>query len=104
MLVHVEGEPAVGANVCPEQRREPAAVLVGEPRRPGRVGQHPLHEQGVEVHQGRLNQVESEHGDLLVFPIGPGQLGLLAVEQGRIGAVPVLDNLEALVDLGAEVR
>jgi hypothetical protein len=49
-----------------------------------------------------LEEVQGEHGDLLVLAVGAGQLAGLAVAEDRIRAVPVLDYLEAFVDLPSE--
>ncbi len=57
----------------------------------GLVGpvEDPLHEKRVHVDEGRLEQVQSEHGDLLVLAVGAGEVAVLAVEEGAVGAVPV---------------
>jgi len=99
MAVHLQGERAVGVDVSPEQRAEGAAVLLGEPSGPLRCTEDPLEKNGVDQHQGRLEQVEGQHGDLLVLTVSPGQLACLAVAEDRVGAVPVLHHLEAFVDL-----
>lgn len=88
----------------PEQRGQPSTVPAREAGRPGPLGHDPLDQQGVEVHQGRLQEVEGEHGDFLVFPVGAGELAFLAVVQDGVGAVPVLDDLEPFVDLPAQSR
>src|SRR5579885_1246220 len=49
-----------------------------------------------------LQEVQGEHGDLLVFPVGAGEFAFLAVEQDGVGRVPVLDDLEAFVDFAAQ--
>ena len=48
-----------------------------------------------QIQSGRLTveQVESEHRDLLVLTVRAGQLRVLAVEHDRVGRVPVLDHL-----------
>jgi hypothetical protein len=46
--------------------------------------------------------VQAQHGDLLILdPVG-GELAAAAVEDEAVGAVPVLDDVEALVDLAAK--
>lgn len=61
-----------------------------------------MEELGVDEHQGRLEQVEGEHGHLDVFAVGSGQDAFPAVEDLVVGAVPVLHDLQAAVDLPAE--
>jgi len=58
MASHVQGEAAVGVDVCPEQRGETSAVFAGEAGCPGPLGENALHEHGVDVHQRRLQEVE----------------------------------------------
>jgi hypothetical protein len=47
--------------------------------------------------------MERQHRHLLVFTVGTAQLALPAVVQRGVGAVPALDDLQALVDLAAEL-
>ena len=54
--------------------------------------------------QGALEQVQREHGDFLVLAVGAGQVAVLAVEHRPVGGVPLLDDLQALVDLAAQRR
>jgi hypothetical protein len=42
--------------------------------------------------------------DLLLVPVGAGEVALLAVEDVAVGGVPVLHHLQALVDLPAQRR
>ncbi len=63
--VHVEAEPPV--DVRPEQRRQPPPVLLGELAGPPGISQDRLEELGVDEHQGRLQEVERQHGDLSVL-------------------------------------
>ena len=86
----------------PEQGREGAPVFVRHPPGPLGLGEDLLEQQGVDVDEGRLEQVQGEDGDLLVLPVRAGELAALAVEDDLVGAVPGLDDLAALVDLPAE--
>jgi hypothetical protein len=68
-LVHVESEGAARVDVRPEQGGRAAPVLVRELLRPRRFGQDLLHQQGVDVDQRGLKQVQGEQrgfGVLLV--------------------------------------
>jgi hypothetical protein len=58
---------------------------------------------GVDVHESGLEEVEGEHGDLGVLAVGAGEVAVFAVEQHGVGRVPVLDDLEAAVDLAAQL-
>ena len=61
-----------------------------------------LKEQGIDVDEGGLQQVQGEDGDLLVVLVGAGEFAALSVEDNFICAVPGLDDLSALVYLPAE--
>jgi hypothetical protein len=39
----------------------------------------------------------------LVFAVGAGEFAVLAVEDDGVGAVPVLDDLQAVVDFAAQL-
>ena len=101
--VHVEAEPPVGVDMGPEQRGQSPPVFLGEPAGPGRVAQDRLQELGVDEHQARLEEVEGEHGDLGVLAVVPGEDALASVEDLVVGGVPVLHDLQAGVDLAAEL-
>ena len=76
-------------------------VRIGELRRPRWIGEYLLDEQGVDEHQRGLQQMHREHRDFLAFAIGAGEFGVLAVEDCAVGAIPVLDDLQAFVDFTA---
>ena len=59
---------------------------------------------GVDVDQRGLQQMQSEHGHFGVFAVGAGESAVLAVEDHRVRGVPVLHDLQAAVDLAAELR
>ncbi len=98
--IHVQNEPAVGVHVRPEQRREGAAILVCHPLEPLRFGEDLLEQQGVDVDEGRLQEVQGQDGDLLGLAIRPGELAALAVEEDGVCAVPRLDDLLGLSRFG----
>ncbi len=65
--------------------------------------EHGLKEQGVDVHECGLEEVQGEHGYLGVLTVGAGEVAVLAVEDHCVAGVPVLDYLQAAVDLAAQV-
>ena len=71
--------------------------------RPRRFGQDLLQQQGVDVHERGLEQVQREHRRLGVLLVRAGQGAVLAVVEHGVRAVPVLHDLEAAVDLPAQV-
>jgi len=63
-----------------------------------------LDEDRVDVHRGGLQEVQREHRDLLGLATAAGQLGVLAVEDDGVRAVPRFHDLQALVDLATQIR
>ncbi len=62
--------------------------------------QDPLQEDRVEVHQRGLQQVQAQHGDLLLVAVGAGQLALLAVEDVAVGIQPRRPRVVGLMRVG----
>jgi len=104
MSTQVHFEPSVEVQVGPEQGGQPAPIIVGQPPAPARVGQHDLNQHGVEIADRCLQQVQRESGHLHALSVVAGQLSCLAVEDVFVGAVPVLDDVQSLLDLGAQVE
>ncbi|MCM2416602.1 hypothetical protein [Streptomyces sp. RKAG293] len=50
-------------------------------------------QQGVDVDQRGLHQVQGQHADLLALLVLAGEVAVLAVEQVVVGGVPVLHHL-----------
>jgi len=101
-VAHIQLEFPVQVQVGPEQRAQAASVLVGQFLPPLRVGQDDLDHDGVEVGDRGLDQVQRQRGDLDVLFVITGELAGLAVEDVFVGAVPVLHDVEAFVDLSAQ--
>jgi hypothetical protein len=47
--------------------------------------------------------VQGQHRDFLIFSVGAGQLGVFAVEDRTVGRVPLLDDLQAFMDLSPQL-
>ena len=60
-----------------------------------------IHE-GVDVDPAVLNQVQREHADLVVLAAIAGHLTAPGEEHEVCGAVPLLDDVQPLVDLAAQ--
>ena len=56
------------------------------------------------MNHDRLQQVQGQHRDFLALAVGAGQFGVFAVVDVAVPRVPLLDDLEALVDLLAQCR
>ncbi len=78
-------------------------VFAGHPLGPLGLGKYLLKEEGVDVDEGGLEQVQCEDGDFLVGFVGAGKLTTLTVEDNLVGAVPGLDDLSAFVYLTPEL-
>ncbi len=87
--VHVELEAAVEVDVGLEQGGQAAPLGVNEAVPPGRIAQHDLNHDGVDVAEGGLDQVDGQGGDLGVLPVGAGEIAALAVEDVGVRGVPV---------------
>ena len=46
--------------------------------------------------------MQGKHQDLLIFEFVAGELASLSIENEAVGAVPVLDDIQSLVDLPSE--
>src|SRR6266487_3594347 len=66
---------------------------------PFRLGEQVLDHQGVHVDERGLQDPQAQHAHLLLVAAVGGQVAALAVEDDRVGAVPRLDHVQALVDL-----
>ncbi len=101
-LVHMQDEGPVGVHVQPLQRRQSAQVREGQPPLPRGLCEHLLDHQGVDIHQADLEEMDREHTDLLLLSGIARELAALAIEDKRIGTVPVFYDVEPLVDLSPE--
>jgi len=99
---HVEFEPPVGVHVSPEQRGERVQVSCRQPPFPLGPGEHLLDHEGVHVDHAVLQQVQAEHAQLLVLAPVAGHLAAAGEEDEVIGAVPLLDDVQPIVDLAPE--
>lgn len=101
-FVEVETEPAIRRDVMVDQRCERPPVFWLHRLLVLRLGQHSLNEEGVNIHEAYLQQMERQGRQaLLLEPVG-GKLPTFAVEDERVRAIPVLDDIEALVNLAAQ--
>ena len=85
-----------------DQRRESAPIINRHAITPRRFRQHFLNEQGIDVHQADLQQMERQDRQLLIGHTIGGELAALAVEDEVIGTVPVLDHIEPLVNFAPQ--
>src|SRR5450759_5733027 len=90
--VQVQLERAVGPHVRPEQWTVRPAIFCGEGD--GLVGEDALQQEGVDVDQRRLQQVQGEDADFLAVTVGAGEFAVLAIEQRAVGRIPVLHDLQ----------
>src|SRR6266536_3045040 len=97
------GGPRRRAPRATRQRGEAATVLDAEYVLPGRIGQHVLEHQGVDVDQGGLQDPQAGDGELALVAAVGGQLPALAVQDDRLAGVVGLQHVEALTDLPLQV-
>ena len=70
---------------------------------PSRRRDHILDHQRVDVDKAELEEVERKDADLLIFQTIGRDLAALPEEQKAIDRVPVLDDVESLVDLATQL-
>lgn len=100
---HIEAERAVWVDVPPGQRRHPAPFVRPHPLGAGRLAQHALDHQRVHVDRAVLLQMERQHRFFLVLDALGGDLATTATNDEVVGRIAVLDHLQPLVDLAAEL-
>ena len=88
-MPHIEIEAPVWIDVRVNQGCQRAIVFRLEPLAPCRIGQHALDHQRVHVDQAVLQQMQRQHGQLLVFQLVGRHLAALAIKDERVGAVPI---------------
>jgi len=85
-----------------DERRQRPEILHGQPCGPAGLAEHPLQHQGIDIDQGVLEQMEGEHRSFLIFSPIRREIPAFAKEDEIIRAVPILDDIEPLVNLPAE--
>src|SRR6266568_6377748 len=96
---HIQPDLPVGPHVLPEQRGQAPAVGLAELPGPGLGGEDVLEHEGVDVDEGGLQDAQAQRGHLDLFAAVGGDVPAAAVADHRVGAVPGLDDVQALFDL-----
>ena len=60
-MVEIKPEPPIGVDVRPEERRQTGSVGIVEKDDGIAFDKHAFEEQGVDVHEGGLQQVQGQH-------------------------------------------
>src|SRR4051812_28465936 len=100
--VHVEIEPTVEVHVLPDQRRQRVQVSGVQSAGPVRASENLLEHEGADEDHAVLEQVQAEHAQLLVLALVARELAAAGEEHEVIGAVPVLDDVEPIVNLAPQ--
>ena len=66
-----------------------------------RIIKNALQHQAIDVDQGRLQQVQRQNRELLILKTVGCDLATLAEKDEAVGAIPIFDNVETLVDFAA---
>ena len=83
-----------------DQRRQGQQLVWSHLVHPGWVREHLLNQQGVDVDQTDLKQMQAEHGDFLQDHLTGGEVTTLSIEEDEvIGAIPVLNDIQTLLNL-----
>gem|GEM_PF-4769966 len=65
-LMHIQGECPIRIDVSPQQGRQCPNIHLGQSMLPRWFGKDLLEHQGIDIHQGDLEQMEAEHRDFLM--------------------------------------
>jgi len=88
--------------MTPKERCHPPSLVGAHALQPDRFAKHALEHQSVDVDHAVLQQVQGQHGCLLVLqPVG-GDLATAAIEDEIVGAIPGFDHVQALMDLAPQ--
>jgi hypothetical protein len=101
--LHVEFESAVRVHVLPDQRGQGAEIPCGDFSWPLRLRQNLLQHESVDVHHAILQQVQREHADFVILAAIADHFAAAGEEDEIVGTVPLLDDIEPLVYLAAEL-
>ena len=88
--------------MLPDQRCQRPEVRGGQPVLPMGLGQDFLHHERIDVDHAVLQKVQRQHADLLVFAPVAGHLAPAGKIDKIVGAIPALDNVQALMDFATQ--
>ena len=100
----IEPEAAIRVDVAVDEWSEASHVICVETVLPSGFGQDLLNHEGVDVDERKLDQMEAKHADLLVIGAVGGDFAAFTEENEVVGAVPALDDVQAFVDLTAQLH
>lgn len=89
--------------MLPDQRGQGAQIPGRELSRPLLLRQHLLQHEGVDVNHAVLEQMQREHTDFMILATIADHFASAGEEDEVVGAVPLLDDVQALVDFAAQV-
>ena len=86
-----------------DQWGQRAEILHRQPRGPGGLPENPLQHHSINIDQGVLDEMQGEDRQFLVFPPIRRDIPAVAKEDEIMGAVPILHDIEAFMNLATEV-
>jgi hypothetical protein len=92
---------AVGIDVLSDQRRDRSKIGRGHSHLPFRLAENALHHERIDVDQAVLEEMKAEHAGLVILVPVADKLAALCEKDEVVGAVPLIDDVEALVNLAA---
>ena len=90
--------------MLPDQRGQRAQIPGRQLSGPLRLRKHLLQHEGVDVNHAILEQMQREHADFMVLATTADHFASAGEEDEVVGAVPLLDDVQALVDFAAQRR
>ena len=86
-----------------DEGHEPSEVFGRHPPPPCFLAEHTLNHQRIAIHHRVLQQMQRQHRHLLVFSAIRSDFAPCANKNEVVGAVPVLDDIESLLNLTSQL-
>ena len=90
--------------MIPDQWGQGAQIPRREFPRPVRLRQYLLQHEGVDVNHAVLKQMQREHADFMILATIADHFASAGEEDEVVGAVPLFDDVQSLVDLATQLR
>jgi len=101
-FTQVQRKRSVRVDMRLDQRRQSAQIVRRHAGRPCRLHQHAPEHEHVDVDQAALQQVQRKHRQLLFVSLVRADLAAFAIQDEAVGAVPVLDHVQPVMDLASQ--
>ena len=101
-LIHVQFDTTIWINMVVYQWRQTTPVFFCHSLLPDRLCEHILNQQGIDIDQADLQQVQREHRQFLIRRPVAGKFSVFPINNKIIGAVPVFNDIEAHINFATQ--